>query len=240
LSTDVIGGGMEWGVVDAPAVIDFYRETTATGPRELSLDLAFWVSRENERRIAIELCHAGDVASGMKLIDALRRIGKPLRDTIAVKKYVDVQRQFDDGNISGQFHYVKGGFVPEVTPAFADFLATRFEPQRGAFLYLQNASGAVGDIAPDATAFWNRKTVANLMILSEWGDPAETEGMRSANRATWDQVAPFTAGYYVNLSDAAKDSASRNYGANYPRLVQLKKKFDPKNLFRLNSNVSPA
>ena len=240
VSTDVIGGGMEWAGVDAPAVIDFYRETTATGPRELSLDLGFWVSRKNERRIAIELCHAGDTTAGMKIVESLRRIGKPLRDTIGVRKYVDVQRQFDDGNISGQFHYVKGGFVPEVTQAFADFLAKGFEPASGAALYMQNASGAVGDIAPDATAFWNRKAVANLMILSEWGEPADTERMRSANRATWDQVAPFTAGYYVNLSDAAKDTASRNYGANYPRLVKLKKKFDPKNLFRLNSNVSPA
>ncbi len=64
--------------------------------------------------------------------------------------------------------------------------------------------------------------------------------MRAAVRATWDQLAPFTAGYYVNLSDAAKDSASRNYGANYPRLVALKKKFDPTNMLRLNSNVLPA
>ena len=239
VSTEVIGGGMEWAGIDAPAVIDFYRETTARGPRELSLDLGFWLSREDERRIAIELCHAGDMASGMKVIEALRRIGKPLKDTIGARKYVDVQRQFDDGNISGQFHYVKGGFVPEVTPAFADFLAKGFEPGRGAFLYMQNASGAVGDIAPDATAFWNRKAVANLMIMTEWGEAAETERMRAAVRTAWDQVAPFTAGYYVNLSDAAKDTTSRNYGANYARLVKLKKKFDPQNNFRLNSNVSP-
>jgi len=240
VSTEVIGGGMEWGGNDASAVIDFYRETTARGPRQLSLDLGCWLSRENERRIAIELCHAGDIASGMKVIEALRRIGKPLKDTIEVRKYLDVQRQFDDGNISGQFHYVKGGFVPEVTPAFADFLAKGFEPARGSFLYMQNASGAVADIAPDATAFWNRKVVANLMILSEWGEPADTERMRAGVRTTWDQVAPFTAGYYVNLSDAAKETISRNYGANYPRLVKLKKKFDPENLFRLNSNISPA
>jgi FAD/FMN-containing dehydrogenase len=240
VSTQVIGGGMEWSIADAPAVIEFYRDTTAKGPRELSLDLGFWLSRENERRIAIELCHAGDIASGMKVIESLRRIGKPLKDTIGVRKYVDVQRQFDDGNISAQFHYVKGGFVPEVTPAFADFLAKGFEPARGAFLYMQNASGAVADVAPHATAFWNRKAVANLMILSEWGEPADTERMRAGVRTAWDQVAPFTAGYYVNLSDAAKETTSRNYGANYPRLVELKKKFDPKNLFRLNSNVSPA
>jgi FAD/FMN-containing dehydrogenase len=240
VSPQVIGGGMAWRIADAPAVIDFYRETTARGPRELSLDLSAWLSKENERCIGIDLCHAGDIASGMKVIESLRRIGKPLDDTTKVRPYVDVQRQFDDGNISGRLHYIKGGFVPEISPAFADFLAKGFEPTGGAFVYMQNASGAVGEIAPEATAFWNRKAVANLMVLAAWGDPADTERMRAAVRATWDQLAPFTAGYYVNLSDAAKDSASRNYGANYPRLVELKKKFDPTNMFRLNSNVSPA
>jgi hypothetical protein len=240
VSQQVIGGGIAWNISDAPAVIDFYRETTAAGPRELSLDLSAWLSRDNERGIGIDLCHAGDIASGMKVIESLRRIGKPLDDTTKVQKYVDVQRQFDDGNISGRLHYIKGGFVPEVTPAFADFLAKGFEPKSGAAVYLQNASGAVGDIAPEATAFWNRKVVSNLMVLGAWGDPADTERMRSAVRSTWDQLAPFTAGYYVNLTDAPKDSASRNYGANYPRLVELKKKFDPTNMFRLNSNVSPT
>lgn len=240
VSTQVIGGGMGWRISDAPAVIDFYRETTARGPRELSLDLSVWLSKENERCIGIDLCHAGDIASGMKVIESLRRIGKPLDDTTKVRNYVDVQRQFDDGNISGQLHYIKGGFVPEITTDFADFIATEYKPTRGAVVYMQNASGAVGDIAPEATAFWNRKAVANLMILADWGDPADTERERAGVRAAWDQLAPFTAGYYVNLSDAAKDSASRNYGANYPRLVALKKRFDPMNMFRLNSNVVPV
>jgi len=240
VSAQVIGGGIEWNISDAPAVIDFYRETTTRGPRELSLDLGFWSSRTNERRIGIDLCHAGDIAAGMKIVESLRRIGKPVGDNIGVKQYVDVQRQFDDGNISGELHYIKGGFVPEMTPAFSDFLVKGFQPASGAVVYMQNASGAVADIAPEATAFWNRKVLANLMVLGEWGDPADTERMRAAVRAAWDQLAPYTAGYYVNLSDAAKDTTSRNYGANYPRLVKLKKKFDPKNLFRLNSNVSPA
>lgn len=240
VSPQVIAGGLEWNIPDGFAVIDAYREINAKGPRELSLDIGFWKSRAGERRVGIELCHAGDIASGMKAIETLRRIGKTTRDTVEVRRYLDVQRQFDDGNISGQLHYIKGGLVPEMTPAFADFLVKSFETRPGAAVYMQNASGAVADVAPDATAYWNRKAVANLMVLADWGDPAETESMRTAVRTTWDAVAPFTAGYYVNLSDAAKDTTSRNYGANYPRLVALKKKFDPKNLFRLNSNVAPT
>jgi hypothetical protein len=78
------------------------------------------------------------------------------------------------------------------------------------------------------------------MILGEWGDPADTERYRAEVRKGWSQVESFTAGYYVNLSDAAINTVSGNYGANYPRLVKLKQKYDPMNLFRLNSNVPPA
>jgi len=135
---------------------------------------------------------------------------------------------------------MKAGFVREITPAFSDYLVKEYEPTSTAGIYMQNASGAVGDVAPAATAFWNRKNLANLMILSAWGDPADTERNRAAVRAAWDRIEPHTSGYYVNLSDAAKSTVGGNYGANYPRLVKLKQKYDQLNLFRLNSNVSPS
>lgn len=237
---EAIGGGMSWRAADAPAVLDFYRETTASGPRELSLDLGVWHEKENGKVFGLEVCHAGDAAAGMKTFEAMRRIGKPLTDTVRAMNYVDVQQQFDDGNISDRHHYLKAGFVREITPAFVTFLLEEFEPSATVGIYMQNASGAVGDVAPEATAFWNRKNVANLMIMSAWRNPADTERNRAAVRAAWDKAEPFTSGYYVNLSDAAKSTIGGNYGANYPRLVALKRKYDPMNLFRLNSNVLPA
>lgn len=240
VSQDAIGGGMSWKAADAPAVIDFYRETTASGPRELSLDLGVWHEKENGKVFGLEVCHTGDAAAGMKIFESMRRIGKPLSDTVRAMKYVDVQRQFDDGNVSARYHYLKAGFVREITPAFVDYLVREFEATDAVGIYMQNSSGAVGDVAPDATAFWNRKSVANLMIMSAWKDAAETESNRAAVRAAWEKTEPYTSGYYVNLSDAAKNTVSGNYGGNYPRLVKLKQKYDPRNLFRLNSNVSPA
>jgi hypothetical protein len=240
VSRDAIGGGMTWRVADAPAVIDFYRETTASGPRALSLDLGVWITKEHGKVLGIELCHSGNVAAGMKVIESMRRIGKPLTDTVRAMQYVDIQRQFDDGNVSDRYHYLKAGFVREITPALVRFLVEEFEPTANVSVYMQNASGAVGDVAPDATAFWNRKNIANLMILGDWGDPANTEANRAAVRSAWEKAEPHTSGYYVNLSDAAKSTIGGNYGANYPRLMQLKRKYDPTNLFRLNSNVSPA
>ena len=105
---------------------------------------------------------------------------------------------------------------------------------------MQNASGAVGDVAPEATAFWNRKSMTNLMILGSWKNAADTESNRAAIRAAWDKIAPFSEGFYTNLSDTEGGVAARNYGGNYPRLAALKQKYDPKNLFRLNSNIKPG
>jgi len=240
VSQEVIAGTIQWPIADAPAVLDSYREFIATGPRELSLDLGVWRTKDHGKVIGIDACLAGNREAGMKALQALRRVGKPHKDIFEPMKYVDVQRQYDDGNRSATLHYVKGGFLREITPAFVEFLARDFEPTADMQLFMQNASGAVGDTAPGDTAFWNRKCVANLMLFREWKDPAETERNRAAVRSLWEKVEPFTSGYYVNLSDAAKNTVSANYGANYPRLVKLKQKYDPTNLFRLNSNIPPA
>src|SRR4030095_12741375 len=162
VSQEVIAGSIQWSIADAPAVMDFYRETNATGPRELSLDLSVWRSKDNDKMIGTDASLAGNREAAMKVLDALRRVGKPGKDTFGPMKYVDVQRQYDDGNRSATLHYVKGGFLREITPAFVEFLARDFEPTADMQLFMQNASGAVGDTAPGDTAFWNRKCVANL------------------------------------------------------------------------------
>ena len=127
----------------------------------------------------------------------------------------------------------------EFEPALIDWLSSGFRPGEYFSVYMQNSSGAVGDIEPTATAFWNRKTIVNLMMIGAWPDAADNERNRAIVRANWDSVAPYTEGFYVNLSDADKNSASRNYGSNRARLAALKQKYDSGNLFRLNSNIQP-
>jgi hypothetical protein len=77
------------------------------------------------------------------------------------------------------------------------------------------------------------------MLFGDWPDPADNERNRALVRATWEKIAPFTAGFYVNLGDADKRSTDRNFGPNHARLVALKRKYDPGNLFRLNANIRP-
>jgi hypothetical protein len=109
-------------------------------------------------------------------------------------------------------------------------------------MYFQSANGAVADVPQTATAFSHRSAIANMMLFGLWKDPSEDEPGRKAIRATWSKLAPFTDGYYVNLHDTdLKDKGTEsNYGPNFSRLSELKKRYDPQNLFRLNANIKPV
>ena len=235
----VFAGGIGWPLARASSIASFFAEFNERSPRELSLDLSMFVE-DGEAFIGIDGCYAGDPETGAKVIEPLRQLRKPAYDTFKAMEYTTVQKQFDEKPEDRKLHYMKGGLVREFTPEFVRHLAKEFKPQGHCFVYMQNASGAVGDVAPDATAFWNRKAIGNLMVMGSWRDPAETERKRGDIRAAFDGFERFTAGYYVNLNDADKSTVSPNYGGNYPRLAALKKKYDPANLFRLNSNITPA
>ncbi|HEY6123226.1 MAG TPA: FAD-binding oxidoreductase [Steroidobacteraceae bacterium] len=222
------------------AVMELYQETTATGPRDLSLDLSLEASDKGEPLVAVYACHSGDPAEGPALIAPFDRVAKPFQSVHGPDTYERVQHQSDGPHLSKSLHYIKAGLVREFKPELIETLQREFRPSGEIFIYMQNASGAVGDVAPQGTAFWNRKSMANLMILGTWRDPANTEKNRAAIRAAWEKIAPFTEGFYTNLSDADAQSTHRNYGGNYARLSVLKRKFDPANMLRLNSNITPA
>jgi hypothetical protein len=225
-------------------VVELYQQVTENGPRELSLDLSLEAADDGAPLVAVYACHSGDPADGPALLAPFERVAKPFLSVIEPSTYEQVQHQSDGPHLSKNFHYIKAGLIREFKPALVELLKREFRPSNEIFVYLQNASGAVGDIAPQDTAFWNRKSMANLMILGTWKDPAKTERNRAAIRAMWEKIAPFSEGFYANLSEgdqaATARTPSNNFGGNHARLSQLKRKYDPKNLLRLNSNIAPA
>jgi hypothetical protein len=220
-------------------VMELYEETTANGPRELSLDLSIEASDRGEPIVAIYACHSGNPAEGPALMAPFERVAKPFQKVHGPSTYQQVQHQSDGPHLSTSHHYIKAGLVTKFDPRLIEVLR-EFKPSRELFIYMQNASGAVGDVKPTDTAFWNRKSMANLMIFGNWRDPAKSGHIVSTIRAAWEKVAPFTAGFYTNLSDADQKSTNRNFGDNFARLAKIKRQYDPGNLLRLNSNIAPA
>jgi hypothetical protein len=219
-------------------VLELFQETTARGPRELSLDLSIEAADDGSPLVAVYGCHCGDPAQGPALLAPFERVAKPHQSVHGPDTYERVQHQSDGPHLSRSFHYLKAGLIAEFTPGLIEVLRG-FMPSRETFVYMQNASGAVGDIAPAATAYWNRKAMVNLMVMGSWPNAVDTDRIRAAIRATWEKIEPFSAGFYSNLSDADPSRTGRNYGENYTRLTALKRKYDPDNRFRLNSNIPP-
>ena len=236
----VLAGNIAYAIEKRNEVLEFYAGFAADSPRELSADLGLAAGPNGEVSATIYVCYAGDFQSGQRALEPLQQFGKPVGNTIAPQDYLAVQRQFDGPHLSPMNHYLKGGFVREFSPALIDVLTNDLSPDSKWGVYFQNSSGAVADIEPTASAFAHRRTIANMMFLAVWPDAADNEQGRATVRANWDKVAPFTEGFYVNLNEADQKSTDRNYGPNHSRLVALKKKYDPINLFRLNANIQPT
>ena len=124
-------------------------------------------------------------------------------------------------------------------------LAIIDEPHAAGNLVFWQHGGAASRVKPDATAIWHRDAARSLLVDAAWDDPhdehARDVGMQWA-RETWHKLEPYTDGFYVNTmaGDDPHQRVRSTYGGNYPRLVKLKDKYDPTNLFRLNANVPPS
>jgi hypothetical protein len=104
-----------------------------------------------------------------------------------------------------------------------------------------HTGGAISRVKPDATACWNRHAQCDLLIQSDWSEPSESAQSIAASRALWQRFEPYTEGFYINTD--TPDDARRlqaTYGDNYARLVEIKRRYDPMNLFRLNANIPPG
>jgi hypothetical protein len=109
-------------------------------------------------------------------------------------------------------------------------------------VFFQHCGGACGRVPEDATAFANRYALANMMTMSGWRHGDDPSDHIAATRGYWSTLEKFSRGFYVNdmPREATSSDINANYRGNYTKLVALKTKYDPSNLFRLNANVQPA
>jgi hypothetical protein len=174
----------------------------------------------------------------------LREFGPPAFSTGHTVPYPAVQQMFDPLLPHGLYHYWKGDFVREISePLIAEHV--RFGPQIptiNSAVHIYPLDGAVHDVAADATAFAYRdvKFVHVLAAVSPTRSPIEQ--YREWVRSYWSALHPHSAGgNYVNfLMDEGEERIASSYRGNYARLLAIKKKYDPANLFRLNQNIRPA
>jgi hypothetical protein len=116
-------------------------------------------------------------------------------------------------------------------------------PTDMALMHLYPIDGAVRRVASDATAWSTRDATWSMVIAAIGNDPKQAEALKTWGRGYWKAVHPFNLdGAYVNflMDDEIDGRVQASYGANYPKLAAVKKKYDPRNLFRVNQNIRPA
>jgi FAD/FMN-containing dehydrogenase len=105
----------------------------------------------------------------------------------------------------------------------------------------QQSGGAIGRVAPDATAFAHRESRHNMLSIVGWKYGEDGSGHIRYIKSQWTQLEPYTRGFYTNdMFDETAPIVNANYRENYPRLLKIKQQYDPTNLFRLNANIRPS
>jgi len=239
----MLGGDLMFSWEDAPAVLKFFFDYAKEAPDELNADVAVVRLPNDQRFVSFDVCYSGDRAQGEKVLAPLRQIRKPVLDKIEPAPYVVLQSSSDVATEHGHRYYVKAGFIQKATPAFIDTMIGIIQdanlPQVQA-VSVPQGGGAIARVKPNATAFAQRAADHNAFIFTRWDDPAQNEAVSAWIKSAWAKLEPHTHGFYVNEFNA-EDAArlSTTYGGNFSRLVDLKTKVDPGNLFRLNANVAP-
>jgi len=235
----VLSGMIAWPIAQARDVLDFYGGWHTGLSDDCYVGPAMMTTPDGPV-IAMEVVYAGDPSAGERELAPLRAIGTP-SDGIQMQDYMVMQTQEDVSFGPGIRSYAKNGMVRQITPELIDVMieSHRVDPRLAMFTH--TAGGAVKRVDELATAFPHRNAETMLIIGGGWTDPAEDDEAIATLRAWFAELEPFTGGYYTNIEYEDEGAASaNNYGPAYPRLRQVKARYDPMNIFRLNSNIEPA
>jgi FAD/FMN-containing dehydrogenase len=242
----VIGGVIVHALPDAKEMLRFYRDFCADLPDEAEAVAALLTLPDGTAAAALALAYNGPLEEGEKILAPARAFGSTIADMLQPMPYAVRNTLLDDPYaIVGRQRYWKSGFTETISDELIEVLADAgrsfLSPQSTILLF--RLHGAVVRVPDDATAFGMRREQWDLNIISQWVDAADSERQIAWTRAAWGRIEPLiSGGAYINhiAADDRPEKVRASYGANYERLVTLKRKYDPENLFRLNANIRPA
>jgi FAD/FMN-containing dehydrogenase len=240
----VLAGGLRYPAAKARDVLRFYHEFASGCPEELSTSASLGRAPDGSLVAGITVCYCGAIEEGERVLRPLRAFGSPLEDGIRPMAYTALQSAPDEGFPPGQQHYWKSSNLEHLSDEAIEVMVRLVKemPSPSSGVGLQQMHGAASRVDPAATAFPHRDEHYDLLILSQWANPADSEENVRWTRELFEAMQPFVGkGVYVNnLGEEEGDRVKEAYGEHYERLVALKDRYDPTNLFRLNQNVKPT
>lgn len=249
----VLGGPLFYAVEQCEETLRFYRNFMASAPEELGAFFAFLkvppgppfpAHLHNRTVCGIICCYTGSLEEGEAVVRPLRQFGPPLFDLVGRVPFPLLQSAFDPIVPPGLHHYWKADFMPDLSDA-AIAAHVAYGPQIPTFqsvVHIYPTDGAVQCVGAQETAYRHREAKFVHIIAATSPNPGDMPQHMEWAHAYWQALHPHsTGGGYVNfLMDEGQDHVNATYGENYERLVSLKNKYDPTNLFRINQNIQPT
>ena len=226
----------------ASEVLRRYRDVAENAPDELTVFAALMTSPDGHPITAIFPAYNGPVSKAEAAVKPFRDLG-PVADQVAEMPYPALQSMLDEGFPSGLHVYWRSDFLKGLPDEALDTLVDRFNAITSPLsaLLIEQFGGAVARVPANETAFAQRDAMFNLAIVSRWTDAATAATHTDWARQTSAAIRPFASGgVYVNyLGEEGADRIKAAYGPKYEKLVAVKRKYDPNNLFRVNQNIQP-
>jgi FAD/FMN-containing dehydrogenase len=247
---EILAGLLVFPIDQAKQVLEKYRNFVKTAPEELNIwvvlrkapPLPFLPEDVHGKEVVVlAIFYAGNIAEGEKLIDPLRRFGAAYGEHIGAQPYAQWQQAFDPLLTPGARNYWKSHNFTELSDgalnSIIEYAGKLPSPQCEIFIGL--ISGAANRVPSDAMAYGHRDAKLVLNVHGRWEEAAQDKTCITWARAFFEASKPYaSSGAYVNFMTGDEgDRVAAAYGVNYARLKQIKKKFDPENIFHNNQNI---
>jgi FAD/FMN-containing dehydrogenase len=242
MQREVVNAWFTFPLSEAKQVLNFFAEYADSAPDEMHVGGGIAGAIGKEAGVMIGVVWSGDPNRAEELIAPVRKAGTPKVDKVQTIDYVALQRSGDYDDPRAFSGYMKSGFTGKLSPKLVDDLVDNFEhrPDRATRVVFQQSGGSIGRVAPEATAFAHRESRHNMLSFVSWKFGEDGAEHVKYIKSHWANMEPYTRGFYTNdLFSEGASSINANYRDNYPKLLQIKKQYDPTNLFRLNANIRP-
>jgi FAD/FMN-containing dehydrogenase len=251
----VMVGAVFYPLEDVRELLPAWRDYMASAPEELSSLALCWSvpagepfppEHHGKPVFIVAGAYAGSLEDGEPVVQPLRELGRPLIDLSGPWPWVGLQSAFDALFPKGQYRYWKSRAVAELTDGAIATIAELAEgrPTPITDIVIWHHGGAMSRVGESETAYAGRDAPFNVTAEVSWTDPSQSDEAIAWGRDAWDAIGQHsTGGIYLNFPGLGEEKEAlvrAGYGANYDRLVELKTKYDPTNLFRMNLNIAPA
>ncbi|MBX6763902.1 MAG: FAD-binding oxidoreductase [Rubrobacteraceae bacterium] len=249
----IVGGPTLWPLEQAAGVMRWYRDFIAGAPEDLYGWFGFVTvppappfpeDLHLKKMCAVVWCYTGSEEEAEDAFAPVREAGDPALYGVHAMPYPALQSAFDALYPPGLQWYWKGDFVRELGD---EAIARHIEhgsrlPTMHSTMHLYPINGAVHRVGEDDTAWSYRDVTWSMVIAGVDPDPANGERVRAWAREYWEALHPYSAGgAYVNfMMEEGQERVRATYRGNYERLAEVKRRYDPANLFRVNQNIKPA